>query len=275
VSTVKADLHIHSTFSDSSDTIGQIIDKARNRGLDAIAITDHDTMSHMAQIPTVTDIQVITGVEISAAHRKPQKNTKAHILGYNIQKPGIITALTQPILEARNKTSENQAGILMNAGFFIDMTKLPRADGKYLYKQHIMDWLVATGQAPDMLGEFYQKIFKDGGICDFDIDDHYIDAFEAIKAVKEAGGFAVLAHPGQQQNFWLIPQLVRSGLDGLELNHHTNSQKDKEAILNYANHYRLFLTGGSDYHGKYEPQLLGDFLSAESGVNAICSPVYL
>ena len=174
---VKADLHNHSTVSDGSDTIGQLIDIARNKGLDAIAITEHDTLSHMAQIPADTGIQVIAGVEISAVHRKT--NTRAHILGYAIKRAEIITALTQPILEARNINSEKQADILIKAGFTIDMAKLPRADGKYLYKQHIMDWLVATGQVPDMFGEFYQKTFKNGGICAFDIK--YVDGGEGGK----------------------------------------------------------------------------------------------
>jgi predicted metal-dependent phosphoesterase TrpH len=69
-----------------------------------------------------------------------------------------------------------------------------------------------------MFGGFYQKAFKQGGICDFDVE--YADVIEAVEAIKSAGGLAILAHPGQQKNFWLIPELVKAGLDGLELNHH-------------------------------------------------------
>jgi len=65
---------------------------------------------------------------------------------------------------------------------------------------------------------------------------------------------------------------LRNGLDGLELNHHTHTEKDKKIIREYSSQYSLFLTGGSDYHGKYEPQPfgIGDFLSEESGLKAIC-----
>jgi len=264
---MKADLHIHSTVSDGSDTIGQIIGIAKDKELDLIAITDHDTLSHIRQIPAASDITIIGGIELSSIHRKT--GTRAHVLGYKIQKADKITALTQPLLEARNENSDKQAAILIHAGFRIDMDKLMRADGKYLYKQHIMDFLVTTGQVPDMFGEFYQKIFKQGGICDFDIA--YIDVFEAVRVIKDAGGLAVLAHPGQQQNFWLIPGLVHCGLDGLELNHHSHTEKDRETIRGYADQYRLFLTGGSDYHGKYETQPfgVGDILSEESGISAI------
>ena len=265
---MKADLHIHSTVSDGSDTVEQIIDIAKTKGLNAIAITDHDTLSHLSKIPADADIKVIGGVEISAVHRNT--NTKTHVLGYNIQKPVIVDTLTRLLLEARNRNSEKQAKFLTQIGFQIDMDKLARADGKYLYKQHIMDHLVTTGQVPDMFGDFYKKTFKQGGICAFDIE--YIDVFDAVKAVKEAGGLAVLAHPGQQQNYWLIPELLKLKLDGLELNHHTHTDKDRETIRNLADQYGLFMTGGSDYHGRYEPQPfgIGDFLSDESGVNALC-----
>jgi len=265
---MRSDLHIHSTVSDGSDTIAQIIETAKEKGLDAIAITEHDTLSHITQIPANTGIQIIVGVEMSSIYRKT--NTRAHVLGYNITKQEMITVLTQPLLKARNNNSEKQADILIKKGFQIDVDKLARADGKYLYKQHIMDWLVTTGQVPDMFGNFYQTTFKQGGICDFDIE--YIDVFEAVMAVKEAGGLAVLAHPGKQQNFEIIPELVELGLDGLELNHHSNSSKDRKMILDYACRYGLFLTGGSDYHGRYEPQPfgIGDFLSEESGVGGIC-----
>ena len=265
---MKADLHIHSNVSDGSESIKQIIGMAKEKGLDAIAVTDHDTLSHAVQIPADADIKVLAGVEISAVHQ--ETNTRAHVLGYHIQKPEIITALTEPLLEARNQNSEKQADILNRHGFRIDVDKLARANGKYLYKQHIMDWLVMTGQIPEMFGSFYQKTFKQGGVCAFDVE--YIDVFQAVKAIKEAGGLAVLAHPGQQRSFWLIPELAYAGLDGLEWNHPSHHEKDREAIRIYADRYVLFLTGGSDYHGKYDahPLGIGDFLSHESGVAAIC-----
>lgn len=267
---MKADLHIHSTVSDGSTGIVQLIDMAKEKGLDAIAVTDHDTFSHIAQFPANTGIKIIDGIEISAVERTT--NMRAHVLGYHIQKPETVAALTQPLLEARNKNSEKQADILIGLGYRIDVDKLARADGKYLYKQHIMDWLVTTGQAAEMFGDFYWRIFKNGGPCAFDIE--YVDVFDAVKAIKDAGGLAVLAHPGQQQNFYLIPGLAKIGLDGLELHHHTHNEKDKRMIRDYAGRFGLFMTGGSDYHGKYEPQPfgVGDFLSDESGAKVICQP---
>jgi predicted metal-dependent phosphoesterase TrpH len=265
---LKADLHIHSTVSDGSDSIEKLVKAAEEKDLDFIAITDHDTLSHLKQIPNATKVKVIGGIEISAVD--PTNNSRAHILGYNIKNAEIVEALTKPILEARNLNSEKQAKILYQNGYEIDIDKLSRADGKYLYKQHIMDYLVKTKQVPDMFGMFYYTTFKNKGICDFDIK--YINVYEAVKTITQVGGQAVLAHSGQQKNFYLIPSLKEFGLAGLEYNHHANSDEDKEIIRKYAENYNLFLTGGSDYHGRYEPQDfgVGDIISEESGVQAIC-----
>ena len=132
-----------------------------------------------------------------------------------------------------------------------------------------MENLVKRNIVPDMFGEFYYSTFKNNGICHFDI--RYPSPLEALRAIKDSGGLAVLAHSGQQQNFSLIPELVKNGLDGLELNHHSHSDKDKAVIQEYAKKYNLFLTGGSDFHGKFEPVDvdLGDYISEQSGVETI------
>ena len=164
---IRADLHMHSTVSDGSFTIPELIARARQNGLDAIAITDHDTLSQRFQIPADTGLQVLTGIEISAYDY--ENDFRVHMLGYGIQKPEVTEQAVHPTLEARHANSLKQIEILNQHGYEIDLSQLRRADGKYIYKQHIMDDLVRRGKAPDMFGEFYQKTFKHGGICDFDI----------------------------------------------------------------------------------------------------------
>lgn len=263
----KADLHMHSTVSDGSFSISELIARAKERGMDAIAITDHDTLSHVGQIPEVTDLRVIPGIEISAYDYT--QNFRVHMLGYRIQNPEQVERVVHPTLEARHANSMRQIARLNDCGYDIDIQTLRKADGKYIYKQHIMDDLVRRGRIPEMFGDFYQRVFKNGGICDFDI--RYISPLEALRAIKDAGGLAVLAHSGQQQNFTLIPELVRHGLDGLELNHHANRDRDKVIIRQYAENYHLFLTGGSDFHGRFENVRvdIGDYLSESSGISQI------
>lgn len=188
-------------------------------------------------------------------------------MGYKINNADYVENLTLPLLKKRHENSLRQIEILQKDGIEIDINKLNKEDGKYIYKQHIMEYLVETKQVIEMFGSFYKTVFKSGGICDFDIE--YIDVYDAVNVIKSAGGLAVLAHPGQQKNFYLIDKIP---FDGIEFNHLANSEGDKKIIREYASKYNLFLTGGSDYHGKYEavPVDIGDFISEESGVNALC-----
>lgn len=264
---IKADMHMHSTVSDGSFTIPELIRRAKQNGLDAIVITDHDTLSHAKQIPHNEYIKIAAGIEVSVFDY--EKNFRVHLLGYNIRNPEVIEQFTHPTLEARHANSLKQIAILNEHGYEIDTDELRKADGKYIYKQHIMENLVKRNIVPDMFGEFYYSTFKNNGICHFDI--RYPSPLEALRAIKDSGGLAVLAHSGQQQNFSLIPELVKNGLDGLELNHHSHSDKDKAVIQEYAKKYNLFLTGGSDFHGTFEPVDvdLGDYISEQSGVETI------
>lgn len=264
---LKADFHIHSNVSDGSDSINTIIELAILEGLDVIAITDHDTLSHQNKIPKDKKIKILTGIEISATDFKTM--SKAHILGYNIKHSEIVEELTHPLLELRHLNSLKQIKILEQHGFKFDLDSINKADKKYIYKQHILEYLFKTGQTSDKFGEFYKTVFKNGGFCDFDIE--YIDVYKAVETIKKAGGKAVLAHSGQQQNYYLIDKLVDVGLDGLEYNHPANDNEAKEKIKNYSEKYNLFLTGGSDYHGTNDAKhiCIGGFISEESGVRAL------
>jgi predicted metal-dependent phosphoesterase TrpH len=261
---MKADLHIHSTVSDGSESIETIVEMAKAKGLSAIAITDHDTVSHFDRLPEFPDLRVLPGVELSAWDYG--LDVRVHILAYRLAWPEAVEAFALPTLLARHANSLRQIQVLQDHGCEIDLDRVPRADGKYIYKQHIMQYLMDTGVTEELFGNFYYRTFKNGGICHFDI--RYPDACEAVEAVKRAGGLAVLAHPGQQQNFELIPKLVAHGLDGLELHHHSNSELDEQLIRQYAKKYRLFLTGGSDFHGRYEAgsPAVGEYLAEESGI---------
>lgn len=262
---MKADFHIHSTFSDGSASVSEIIRISLERGLDAIAITDHDTLAQREEIRDVSGLKILCGIEISAIDKR--NHAKAHVLGYHIQNPTLVESVTHPLLEKRHQNSLDQIQVLKENGLKIEVDQVQRGNGKYIYKQHIMEYLVKTHQVSSMFGVFYQKIFKNGGVCDFDIP--YIDVFEAVEVIKAAGGVAVLAHPGQQKNFYLLDEIP---FDGVEYNHCTHKEKDKIIIRDLAQKHKLFLTGGSDYHGSYEsvPVQLGAYSSPESGVHALC-----
>lgn len=264
---IRADFHIHSTVSDGSDTVEEIVARATKRGLDAIAITDHDTLAHFALLPRDGRVRVLGGVEVSAVD--PATGVKAHVLGYGIQDGAALERLVAPTREQRHANTLRQIELLKQHGFYINVDRLHKANGETLYKQHVMEYLVRTGQAPELFGQLYHRVFKHGGYCDFDI--RYADVRAAVDAIHAGGGKAVLAHPGQQRNFYLIGALP---FDGVEYNHPENTPEDRAQILACVHDSAapLFLTGGSDYHGRYGdmPVDIGTYFACESGVQALC-----
>lgn len=246
-----ADLHVHTNVSDCSMSAEDILKKAKREGITHIAFTDHDTVKFAfkhQRLAAEFGIQAIPAVEMSAYDYKGKR--KVHILGYGYETTEHIEAIGSETLRRRHENCLRQIHILNDLGYQVPTEEVQKLAGDCIYKQHILDYLLQTGQSKSLFGDVYRNIFKNGGPCDFDIA--YPDAIEAVKAIRADGGMAVLAHPGQQKNFDIIPMLVQAGLNGIEWNHPSNKNEDKKKIEEYAYEYGLFLTGGSDFHGKYE-----------------------
>lgn len=266
----KADLHVHSTISDSNYSVENILEMGKNIGLTHIAFTEHDTtdnVEYAIEKGKSYGIEVIPGIEISCYDKSINK--KVHILGYNYSDNKNIENLCKPLLVRRKINCIRQIEILQDLGYKMDIDSIKKISGKYIYKQHILDYLCKTGQSQTIFGDIYTNIFKNGGQCDFDIE--YIDPVDGIKAIVNDGGYAVLAHPGQQGNLSIIDKLINAGLRGIELNHHGNGESDKKKIRRICSERNLFITGGSDFHGEYEAygSKLGSNLADESSMMII------
>ncbi|MDP4177731.1 MAG: inositol monophosphatase family protein [Bacillota bacterium] len=250
---MKADLHVHTDISDSSFNLDETIKISKNNGVTHLGITNHDTIEGLKEAIKQGEkegIKVIPGIEISAWNPKSKK--KVHILGYNFDLDGEnIKNLCSITLKRRHENSMHQVNILINNNYNISLDKiLMRAkNSKVIYKQHIMAELIEMGYADDINADLYKKLFKNDGICAMDIE--YVDALDAVKAIKADNGIAVLAHPGQLNSYDIIDELVGAGLDGLELNHEDHDEEDLKRVKEYSDKYNLLLTGGSDFHGKY------------------------
>lgn len=262
---MKADLHVHSTVSDGSFTRQEIISLAKEKGLTHIAFSDHDCTVDFDKVSTLdNDIKIIPAIEISAYDFESGK--KVHVLGYGYTNATPLEQLCRPTLEKRNANCLKQIEILAEMGYDISAEKVQKYSDTCIYKQHILKYLYDTKQSEELFGRVYLEVFKNGGRCDFDIK--YVDCRDAVKAIKEAGGLAVLAHAGQQENYSTVPKLCGCGLDGIELFHPSNDEKAMGIIKNLATEHDLFLTGGSDFHGLYERggKDLGDFTSPENPI---------
>ncbi|MCL2632205.1 MAG: PHP domain-containing protein [Coriobacteriia bacterium] len=252
---VSADLHIHSTVSDGSDSFWQVLKLAVSHELTHIAFTNHDTVSGLNQAIRMGEslgISVIGGVEISAWDR--ELNSKVHILGLGLasENAPYIKALCDPLLERRYVNTRWQYEQLLQNWVLLDHQVVEYYDqiSTCLYKQHLMAAITDEPFTSSLYTDIYQTLFKRGGICDREIS--YVDARDAVRAIKLDGGLAVLAHPGQQQNYAVVQRLHDCGLDGIEKYHPDHTESDWRIIDRLTTDYGLFQTGGSDYHGAFD-----------------------
>lgn len=269
---MKADLHVHSTYSDGSASIEETLNKAVENNITHISFVDHDTIegTKLAQeIGSQLGLTVIPGIEISAYDFTNHR--KVHVLGYMYDERAThIQELCRPLLEKRHNNSMWQVQQLINHGYQISLDVLNEKckTSQVIYKQHIMAALTDLPFTDSEYQKTYKKLFKNDGICARDI--MYVDAIDAVRAIKADNGFAVLAHPGQLNSFEIIPQLVEAGLDGIELNHLDHSEEHKHRVKKYAETYNLVLTGGSDYHGEFgAPIQIGDILCPSSFIEQL------
>jgi predicted metal-dependent phosphoesterase TrpH len=257
VSKLKVDLHLHSNWSDGSLGIPRLVRLAKTLGMDAISITDHDTMAGQAEAfeeGNRQGLRIIPGVEISAFN--PETERKVHILGFHVRDMNGLNSACRPFLEARYKKNLQSVNLIAEAGYPIsqsDVQEYASLDGT-VYRQHIMHALVDRGYAPSIYGPLYTKLFGPGGLAV--VKASYMNVEEAVHLILDCGGVAVLAHPFQYDSMDIIPQLVSWGLAGIEYQHHTQTPERQGAAISAARSYNLFLSGGSDFHGFYSEKTL-------------------
>ena len=261
---MKADLHVHSRYSDGSEYAETVMKLASLQGVTHISFVDHDTVKGLPEVLALGKkygVKVIPGIEISAFDFK--RNRKVHVLGYNYHPKAIhIQAICNPLLKRRQEHSLWQIQQIKAAGYELEIAAIKESakPSDIIYKQHIMHNLTEAPYTSEIYKELYKKLFKGNGIASGDIQ--YIDVFEAIEAIVGDGGIAVIAHPGQLNTYELIPELIEVGLGGIERNHLDHTAEDYQKIEILAEKYGLIMTGGTDFHGSYGATIeVGDIVS--------------
>lgn len=134
--------------------------------------------------------------------------------------------------------------------------------GGNLCKQYVMQLLIDASLCTELYGALYRTLFKkqaDGAPGIAALSFSSAEPAEAVRCIAKAGGKAVLAHPGQYDNFSEVPHLTDAGLAGIEAFHPKHTAHDTARCLELAGIYGLAVTGGSDFHGKYgEGEQLGE-----------------
>lgn len=257
------DLHCHTKLSDGSLGIDDLIMVAKKSGMTAIAITDHDSLAGTRRGQMIGErlgLQVIPGVEFSAYDK--ERDSKVHILCYLPEFPDRLEGLCRKISNLRKRAG--QFMILKAAQKYPitpDFVVRCASGSTNIYKQHIMHALVECGYTTTIFGDLYNELFSPESKQNIISKIEYPEPKEIIEAIHEAGGIAVLAHPGWYGNFELLEkELIPLGIDGVEVWHPKHSEEDIKKLMTIAKKNKLLMTGGSDFHGAYNevPTKIGD-----------------
>ena len=272
---MKADLHCHTKLSDGTLGIDDIIILAKNSGVTTLAITDHDSLAGTVRATIIGErhgINVIPAVEFSATDGK--RKAKAHILCYLPDTPERLEGLCKSNSEKRKRAARIMVAKVANKFPVTPELIMKCATGSTnIYKQHIMQSLMECGYTTTIFGDLYNMLFKKESRINVLMEATYPEPSEIIEAIHEAGGIAVLAHPGFYDNFELLEELIPLGLDGVEVWHPENTPEQQELLISIAKKNDLLMTGGSDFHGAYNayPVKLGEYGPDEDHVAKLLS----
>ncbi|HHV63949.1 MAG TPA: PHP domain-containing protein [Peptococcaceae bacterium] len=255
----KADLHCHTTASDGILTPAEIVRLADERGLRALAITDHDTIEGWVEaekFASQVGLRLIKGLEINT----DWKGKEIHILGYGPGKEkGSLERFLEELRRKRVDRIEEILAKLSRLNIHLSLTEVKQyAKGQSIGRPHVVQAMMAKGYV-STYQEGFEKYLKIGAPAY--VPRAKLTPTEAISIIREAGGVAVLAHPGNNVSQEEIQKWIEDGLQGIEISHpdHTPNQKKKYERLAFRN--GLLATGGSDYHGpRVKPGVeLGDW----------------
>ncbi len=250
------DLHLHSTFSDGSDSPEALVDLAIEAKLTAISLTDHDTTEGTERFlaaASACGISTITGIELSVEG----PDGSLHMLGYGIDPAD--SALQENLKELRNGRHRRNEKILQkldNLGLSLDYDNVVGLAGndEVVGRPHIAAAMVAAGYV-ETRQEAFQKYLIQGAPAY--ADRLRLGAARAMSLIRSAGGLPVLAHPHllrlkRKPLQKLVAQLRRNGLAGIEVWHSRHNHNVIAALHGIAHDLGLLVTGGSDYHGQFK-----------------------
>ena len=247
LSSVFADLHLHTQFSDGTYAPEELAMHGKRVGLAAMALTDHDTIEgclRMAVACAALDIEFIPGSELTAE----VGGTELHLLGYflDTENPKLLAEVGKfqnvrqdRIREIVARLNEQKIPLRAETVFKIANCRSPG-------RPHVGRALVQERYCATMEEAFDRFLKKNKPAW---VPKFKISAFDAIALIHQAGGLAVMAHPGLNRTDSIIPGLVEAGLDGIECFHSKHPRRTAEHYLGIAAQHKLLVTGGSDCHG--------------------------
>jgi hypothetical protein len=255
---VRADLHSHSTASDGTDAPAEVMRRARAAGLDAIALTDHDTVAghDAARAALPPGLTLVPGMELSCR----LDGHSVHLLGYLFDPADPeLSAETAKIRESRLHRAEAMAARLAELGAPVTWEQVRAIAGDGVVgRPHLARAMVEAGVIESPEQAFGPDWIGTGGRAY--VPRYALDPARAIALIRAAGGVTVLAHP--RARGWAVPDeviadLAAAGLAGIEVWHPDQDLDQRMLLQALARRLDLVASGGSDDHGEFTGHRLG------------------
>ena len=247
----RVDLHMHSTCSDGRQEPAAVIATAKESGLRAVALTDHDTLAGIAEAGRAAQelaLEFIPGMELSTY----DESGSTHLLGYFVDADNrelsefLERARASRVQRAREIVEKlNRLGIPIK---FDQVAAQASANG-LIARPHVARALLAGGWVKSY-GAAFDSLIADGQPAY--VPTRHCEPFDGIRRIQAAGGLAFLAHGGKSHDEATIRALAEAGLDGLEVLHSDHGPVQVRKLRQLADELGLLESGGSDWHGPYD-----------------------
>lgn len=251
------DLHTHSKASDGTFSPGDLIRKARDEGLSAIALTDHDSLDGLdeaAAAASLAGLRFIPGVEIEIGFGPGE----FHLLGLDLrQVKEPLWQAARELAQSRDTRNEQVFQLLQDAGLELNYRELREQVGEGMIgRPHIAELLVRKRVVKSKQEAFDRYLAKGRP---FFVQKACLDLSKAIEVIKDSQGLAIVAHPLSLFVSWtrmraLMAEWKGLGMDGIEAWHPTARVVDCQRLEAMGREFGLRITGGSDYHGPSRPE---------------------
>ncbi len=243
---LKTDLHTHTNYSDGYYSPAELLQKALDKGIGMISITDHDSVSGVNEARKFSSkigIEIIPGLEISTEIG----DNEIHILGYFIDPDNKeLERYLVFFREERYKRAIRIVEKLNILGIALTMDDVMlQAKNSAIGRPHIAQALLEKKFIGSFFEAFNKYIGNNGPAFEKKV---HLSPQSACKIINDAGGLSFIAHPGKMPEH-LIKQLIEAGIDGIEVIHPSHSASQTKYYRGITNEYFLLESGGSDYHG--------------------------
>ena len=248
------DLHVHTTRSDGTLSPSGVVRLAAERGLDTIAITDHDTTEGLAEATEAgraAGVEVVPGIEFSTEY----DGSSLHVLAYwaDPDDPELVAELRR-LNDSRFRRGEQMVAKLQELGYPIRFERVREIAGDSLIaRPHVAQAMVEAGIVPDEKAAFSDAFIADGGRAW--VPKHALHPIRALALIRDAGGVCVIAHPGMWKGQGSVPdelieEMAAGGMVGIEVDHPDHDEEKRRHYRELGERLGLVITGASDCHGE-------------------------